>query len=246
VPRLLVLTPHPDDEAYAFAGAIALAAKAGWKCHVECASAGERGKRHDGGEPGLEALGRTRLDELAHSCARIGAQPPNCWHLPDGGLSALPSQSNRLVDAARALVPDLVLTLGPDGAYGHPDHLALYRWTSEAWDFLGEDAPPLLYAAFPKGLFVPQWEKCIGMMGDPPHPPADTIGVAEAPIVLNIEALADTKLAAIAAHRSQLPAGDPHALFPPGIVAGLLREEWYVPANGRIPTVIRDTFPAAQ
>lgn len=234
VAGILVITPHPDDEAYAFGGLLAIAADAGWEWALECATAGERGKRHDGGEPSHEALGRDRLAELARSCAILGvSRPPRCWQLPDGGLAGERSQAERIAQLIAELQPELVLALGPDGAYGHPDHLTLYRWIAESWETLADAAPVLLYAAFPKGLFVPQWEKCLGMLGEPPQPSRDEIGIERPDIAIRIEEVAARKLAAIGAHRSQLPDGDPLAIFPPGIVAGTLREEWYNVGGGR-------------
>ena len=49
MPALLAIIPHPDDESYSFGGTLALAAAASWRCLVQCATSGERGKRHDGG-----------------------------------------------------------------------------------------------------------------------------------------------------------------------------------------------------
>jgi len=125
-----------------------------------------------------------------------------------------------------------VVTLGPDGAYGHPDHIVLHRWVSDAWHALEGDKPPLLFAAFPRGLFIPQWAKCIGMMGNPPSPSSDEIGSAAADYVVDISEVANVKYTAIAAHRTQLRDGDPEALFPPGIVASLLQVERYSDAAG--------------
>jgi LmbE family N-acetylglucosaminyl deacetylase len=123
---------------------------------------------------------------------------------------------------------DLVLSLGADGAYGHPDHLAVHRWVAEA--AAGLDEPPLvLFAAFPRGLFLPQYEKCLasGVMGDPPLLPADEVGVDAPDVRIDVTAVREVKLEAIAAHRTQLPHGLPEALFPPGLVAALLDEEWF-------------------
>lgn len=224
---VLVITPHPDDEAYAFGGLMALAADAGFSLAVECASAGEKGERHDGGPDGEAALAQARLRELAESCAVLGAEEATCWGLPDGGLAESESQAARIVKLCEEHGARLVLTLGADGAYGHPDHMALHGWVVEAWKAMGAGAPALLFAAFPKGLFVPQWEKCRDMLGEPPNPSADSLGTARPDIALAISEVTDRKLAAIGSHRSQLPGGDPLAIFPPGIVAGTLREEWY-------------------
>ena len=232
MPTLLAIIPHPDDEAYSFGGTIALAARAGWRCLVHCASAGEGGKRHDGGPAGAADVGEARVAELAASCAVMGAEPPMVWGLPDGELMGMGSQAGRVAELLDGTRPDLVLALGADGAYGHPDHIAVHRWVLEAWQGIGDRRPPLLFAAFPKGLFLPQYEKCIGMMGDPPEPPPWAIGADAWDYTVPIAAARDTKLAAIGAHGTQLPGGDPEALFPRGIVVALLREEHFTDARG--------------
>ncbi|MCC6381645.1 MAG: PIG-L family deacetylase [Dehalococcoidia bacterium] len=225
MPTLLVVVPHPDDEAYAFGGTISLAARAGWRCRVHCASAGERGQRYDGGAPDPASVGAARLAELAASCAILGAEPPVCWGLPDGRLADDARGPALTAAALREEAPALVLALGADGAYGHPDHLAVFRWVVGAHAALAAPQPRLLFAAFPRGLFLPQYRLCVSMMGLPPQPPASAIGAAPWRYRLDIRAVAAQKLAAVGAHRSQLPGGDPHALFPPGILAALMAEE---------------------
>jgi LmbE family N-acetylglucosaminyl deacetylase len=233
MPVLLVVVPHPDDEAYAFGGAIALATRAGWSSVVHCVSAGEKGKRHDGGPDDTASIGRAREAELRVSCRALGADS-FCWGLPDGGLMAYRDQYARMASLIRAGA-DAILTLGPDGAYGHPDHLAVHRWVVAAWQSTPGTRPPLLFSSFPKGFFLPQYEKCRGMLGEPPNPPPESIGTDRWDIEVPIADVADLKLRAIAAHRTQLPGGDPHALFPHAIVAGCLRVERYVIAPGGGP-----------
>lgn len=232
MPTLLAFIPHPDDESYAFGGLIALASRAGWTCHIECATYGEHGERHDGGPLNPNALADTRAAELEASCGVLGAVLPSFWGLPDGELRLHRGEESRIAGGIRALQPSLILSLGPDGAYGHPDHLALYRWVSEAWSALEGAKPPLLYAAFTRGLFLSQYEKCLPMLGNPPQPPPETIGSDTWDYTVPINRVADIKRASIAAHRSQLPAGDPEAIFPPGIVNALMHEEGYIDASG--------------
>jgi LmbE family N-acetylglucosaminyl deacetylase len=240
MPTLLAIAPHPDDESYSFGGTIALAAKAGWACHILALTSGEKGKRHDGPPASPATTGPAREAELASSAAALGAAHPDFWRLSDGGLATQPSQSARLVEYCRTLQPDAVLSLGSDGAYGHPDHVTAFRWTLEAIASLPSPRPALLLATFPTSLFLPQYEKCIGMMGEPPNPPASAIGSATHDLALDISTVADQKLASIAAHRSQLPGADPHALFPPGIIAALLQRERFTlafPADPLSPTL---------
>lgn len=228
MPTALVLIPHPDDEAYSFAATMALLSGAGWECRVECASAGEKGKRHDGGPVAPADVAAVRKSELGASCRLVGAVPPRFWALPDGGLAALPSQADRIRSLCAELAPGLVLSLGADGAYGHPDHVALYRWIAEALEARISPLVTWLSAAFPVGLFLPQYEKCIGMMGDPPEPPPSAIGTGNFDVAVDIRGVRDAKEASIRAHRSQLPGGQVDALFPPGVVRQLLTVERFV------------------
>ncbi|PFG72853.1 PIG-L deacetylase family protein [Tepidiforma thermophila] len=227
MPRILALIPHPDDEAYSVAGTLALAARAGWICTVIAISAGEAGQCHNGAAADPAALADLRLAELARSCAVLGAEAGPSPRLPDGGLARDPRLADAVAAAIAAAAPDLLLTLGPDGAYGHPDHLALHRAVVAAVD--AAPAPPaLLFAAFPSGLFLPQYELCRPILGNPPAVAPADLGVERPDFRIPIAAVADRKRAALAAHRSQLPGGDPAAIFPPGIVPALLREEWFL------------------
>lgn len=227
MPTILTIVPHPDDEAYSVAGTLALAAAAGWRCIAVPITAGEAGECHNGGAHTPAALARLRLAEFACACAAIGAEPAASPRFPDGGLL----RSSALVPIVRSLLerhqPDIVVTLGPDGAYGHPDHLALHRAVCQGVDAL--TAPPaLLFAAFPAGLFIPQYERCRPILGNPPAIEPSAIGVATPDFRVPIATVAAAKLAAIRAHQSQLPGGAPEALFPPGIVPALLAEEWFL------------------
>lgn len=227
MPRILALVPHPDDEAYSVAGTLALAARVGWSCTVIAVSAGEAGQCHNGAAADSAALADLRLAELARSCAVLGAEAGPSPRLPDGGLARDPRLSDAVAAAIRAAAPDLLLTLGPDGAYGHPDHLALHRAVVAAVE--AAPAPPaVLFAAFPSGLFRPQYDLCRPILGDPPAVAPADLGVERPDVRIPIAAVADRKLAALAAHASQLPGGDPAAIFPPGIVPALLRDEWFL------------------
>lgn len=237
MPTALAVIPHPDDESYSFGGTLALLARNGWRCAIACASAGEAGERHDGGPAGAYALAIAREAELRASCAVLAAEVVAIWGLPDGHLRD--EDATALVTAAiDATKPDVVLALGADGAYGHPDHLAVYRWVTAALD-TGARPVPALFAAFPRGLFLPQYDLCRPILGDPPELPPPAVGNDTFDLVVDIRAAAAAKLAAIGAHRTQLPGGDPEALFPPGIVRELLAVERFT-VRGTLPrTMVR-------
>jgi len=233
VPTLLAVIPHPDDESYSFAATMAAAALSGWDCRVVCASAGGAGKRYDGLPFHRPPLAEKRVQELGASCELLGAAPPECWGLVDGGLRTGVSHSARVAKAIVACAPQVVLTLGADGAYGHPDHLAVHEWVTTAWkEAEAYRRPALLFPVFAPGLFVPQWKRCRSMMGEPPNPPAESLGRDEAHYSLAIGRLAAVKRSAIAAHRSQLPRGRAEALFPAGLVDALMDTERFEDARG--------------
>ncbi|MDX2169681.1 MAG: PIG-L family deacetylase [Deltaproteobacteria bacterium] len=238
--------PHPDDETYSAAGLLAWCAARGAAVHLASATRGERGwDRHKRIASGAH-LAAHRSGELAAACAALGVAPPVCFDLPDGGVSDI----DRAAAAAgvgthlRALRPDLIVTLGRDGAYGHRDHLA---WTAivEAAVALLPDAerPRLLHAAFPRGLFtrVAQLGKRVGAVADDFD--ADGVGVAREAVALRLDVrpLRDAKLASCLAHDSQLDVA-PGSFFR-RVLEPLLEEEWFVVAAGPpLPAATSDPF----
>lgn len=227
--RLLGLFPHPDDEGYSAGGLLASCVLSGAQVYVVCAT---RGEGH--GDPAL------RSAELAAACAALGLpEPPRFLDLPDGGLEPIADGPARIAALLDALGPDVVVCLGRDGAYGHRDHLALTRWIQAA-----AAGRPLrvLHAAFPRDLFAPVRRamrrfrpELIGFRGP--------LGVAPADLVLDIRPVRDRKLAAIAAHRSQLPPEGPLCFLRPGLVERLLDEERFTLAAGPpLPAGANDPF----
>lgn len=241
---ILGVFPHPDDEAYSAGGTFALAARQGAAVHILCATRGERGKVADRALGSDESVGAIRSAELAESCRVLGAQPPQFLDYEDGALAQvdLAEAVGRVVRVIRAVRPAVVVTLGSDGVYGHPDHIALnklvtaaFRASSGGTRFPDVEFGPahqpaqLWWTAFPRGLFRPQWEKLLGgsLAAAMRQVNPEGLGVepADCPVRVDIRPVADVKRAAIACHRSQLPGGDREALFPPGIVAQLMAEE---------------------
>lgn len=125
---------HPDDECYLMAGTALAAAAAG--SHVACvtATAGEAGESADDRRWPRERLAAIRRAELGAALDVLGVHDHTWLGLPDGALSSL--DPARGVELLRAVVervrPDTVLTFGPDGMTGHPDHVAVAAWAETA------------------------------------------------------------------------------------------------------------------
>ena len=236
--RLLAVIPHPDDESYTFAGLLALAADAGVAVDLLCATRGERGDNHIAGsaEPLAVPLRTLRTLELYASCAMLGARLPTFLDLPDGALDTIePAHLHDLLAPhIRDIRPHIVLSLGPDGAYGHTDHLALTAALTTAVGAIA-DPPRLLHTLFPPDLFLPQWQRMThGPNARAVDAAAPALGAApeSADLTIDVRPVRQRKLDAIAAHRSQLPDRTPHSLFPPGLVDALLDVERFVLAAG--------------
>jgi N-acetyl-1-D-myo-inositol-2-amino-2-deoxy-alpha-D-glucopyranoside deacetylase len=259
---LLAIVPHPDDEAYSMGGTLALAAQQGVEVHVLCATRGEGGQSSDPSHATPEQVAAVRAEEMAESCRVLGARPPCFLSYRDGELSTvdLPEAVGEIVRTIRTVRPEVVITLGPDGVYGHPDHIALHKLVTPAFrsagggsrfpdDVYGPSYAPqrLLWTAYPRGLFRPQWEHMLASE----HAAAmravdpDRLGVdpSEFAVTVDISGVAQTKLGAMRCHRTQLPDGDPRSLFPAGIVPLLLGVEYYqFGAGAPVPPGATDIF----
>jgi N-acetyl-1-D-myo-inositol-2-amino-2-deoxy-alpha-D-glucopyranoside deacetylase len=166
--------------------------------------------------------------------------------LPDGGLAG--TDTAAAVTLVRNVVarvgPDVVITLGRDGVYGAIDHRA---WTDIVATALMGWSPAMrvLHAAFPKGVFDSLNRALRRAGGSVVDLGAATLGTEPEAVHLRItiDAVRDQKIAAVAAHRSQLLGGDPWSFLRPGVLEALLSEEWFiVDAGPPIPPGATDVF----
>src|SRR5687768_11354909 len=133
--RLMAVLAHPDDESLALGGALARYAAEGVETHLVMATRGERGWHDDPAfYPGPLALGRLREDELTAAARALGLAGVTYLDYLDGDLACADPEPAvaRIADALRRVRPDVVVTFGPDGVYGHPDHVAISQFTTAA------------------------------------------------------------------------------------------------------------------
>jgi LmbE family N-acetylglucosaminyl deacetylase len=147
VPRLLAVLAHPDDESLGVGGALAKYASEGVEVFVLTATRGDRGRfrGHRFGElehPGPLALAKTREAELRAAAAVLGVHEVSVLDHHDQCLDrANPRQAvEDIAGHLRRVRPDVVVTFGPDGAYGHPDHIAISQFTTAAIVAAGDPA----------------------------------------------------------------------------------------------------------
>ncbi|MBV9279725.1 MAG: PIG-L family deacetylase [Chloroflexi bacterium] len=141
-PRLLGVFAHPDDECFCAGGTLAAYGAAGAEMTVVSATRGEAGQIRHTRSATRRTLGQVRAGELALACRRLGVQHAMCLdygdsRLTDAGQWVLTREVARII---RTFRPDVVLTFGEDGAYGHPDHIAIGRATTKACALAGDPA----------------------------------------------------------------------------------------------------------
>jgi len=149
-PRVLGLFAHPDDEVFCVGGTIARCAGAGAVTAIVSLTQGEAGQIREASTATRRQLGSVRVKELDQSAAELGVDDVTCLDLGDGRLASLPFAV--VAAAARTVIeqfqPDVIVTFGPDGGTGHPDHVTSCLATIEAIRNT-PDPPRLLHARFP-------------------------------------------------------------------------------------------------
>src|SRR3954449_1800355 len=133
--RLMCVLAHPDDESLGTGGALAKSAAEGVGTYLVTATRGERGRYGDSPEsPGPAIVGKARERELRAAATELGLREVSFLDYEDGALAqadAAEAQA-KIAGHLRRVRPHVVITFGPEGAYGHPDHIAISQLTTSA------------------------------------------------------------------------------------------------------------------
>lgn len=132
-PKLMCVFAHPDDETLGAGGVLAKYAAEGVETQLVCATRGQKGwKLPD--YPGPHAVGEHRTRELCVAAEVLGLKEVRWLEYMDGELDRVEPQeaAKKIAEHMLELTPDVVVTFGPDGAYGHPDHIAISQLTTAA------------------------------------------------------------------------------------------------------------------
>jgi N-acetyl-1-D-myo-inositol-2-amino-2-deoxy-alpha-D-glucopyranoside deacetylase len=170
---VVVVVAHPDDDAYGIAGSVALHARdPNFRFVLVHATDGGAGDIRAGFAATRENLGQVRRLEDEAGWRALGRPPDRHEWLgyPDGKLEQLPLED--LVDAVSQILveeqPTVVFTFGPDGVFGHPDHITIGAATDAAFmRSVAEDGQGfrrLLHGAVPQSVFE-RWNRQRAAMG---------------------------------------------------------------------------------
>src|SRR5262245_58657253 len=134
----MAVLAHPDDESLGNGGVLAKYSAEGVHTSLVTATRGQSGRflhHRDGPEhPGPERLGIIREAELRAAAEVLGIRDITLLDYMDGGLDRVdPAEIiGQIAAQLRRVRPQVVLTFPPDGAYGHPDHVAICQFTTAA------------------------------------------------------------------------------------------------------------------
>jgi len=191
---LLAIFAHPDDESFRPGGTLAMLARRGVRAQVLTATRGGMGSC---GEPPLcasEELTAMREGELHCACAALGIEPPILLNYQDGHLAEVDPETiiAEILSVMTDVRPQVMLTFGPDGLSGHPDHIAIGQFAAKAYRQSG-DVSALYTLAVPQSL-------------------ADTLGMSQIhalpdkaiTLAIDVSEAWEAKMKAIQCHATQM------------------------------------------
>ncbi|ASA26309.1 bacillithiol biosynthesis deacetylase BshB2 [Paenibacillus donghaensis] len=188
--RILVVFPHPDDEAFVAAGTLAMYIEGGAQVTYACLTLGEMG-RNMGIPPFANrvSLPAIRKEELAASCLAIGIQDLRMLGFHDKMIEFEDQQrlDSMILGLLKELTPSLVITFYPRYSV-HPDHDATGVAVARTIGQLTVAERPLVHCI----AFASNHEKVIG----------------KADVTVDVTSFLAKKMASIRSHRSQFQAAE--------------------------------------
>src|SRR5438067_13924824 len=121
---VLAVFAHPDDERVV-GPLLSRLAREGRETHLVIASDGSKGVRNFAHIPAGPQLAAARTKEAQCAANRLGVRQLHILGLPDGGLASfnvLAKLRSGLAAIIDSVKPAVIITFGPEGGTGHPDH----------------------------------------------------------------------------------------------------------------------------
>jgi len=234
----MAVLAHPDDESLGFGGTLAKYASEGVETYLLTATRGDGGRfrgfrQSDPEHPGPSALAVIREKELRAAAAVLGVREVSLLDYHDQQLDRADPHAviSEIVGHLRRVRPHVVLTFGPEGGYGHPDHIAISQFTTAATVAAADPAflsdgvsvgPPhtiskLYYLAWPESMwsaFQAAFRQLVSTVDgvDRQAPPWPDWAITT---VIDTRTFAATAWRAISCHESQVTAYERLRDLPP-------------------------------
>ncbi|HLL78781.1 MAG TPA: PIG-L family deacetylase [Ktedonobacteraceae bacterium] len=260
--RLLGVYAHPDDEG-GVSGALLHYKTLGVEPGLVVATRGEVGEISDPALATPENLGQVREGEMRAAAEVLGVE--HLWFLDyrDSGMAGTPDNQDphafmqasaaevvgKLVAIIRSFRPQVMVTFDETGAYGHPDHIAIYRYTTSAFYAAADGVQypelgpahmvsKLYYSAFPRSFArqIGEWMQGSNYQGFLSDLDPEKFGVPDELISvrLNVEPYLETKNRSWSMHRTQINPNDPLSQLPQEITRKWRAHEYFQLAATRV------------
>jgi LmbE family N-acetylglucosaminyl deacetylase len=260
--RLLGVFAHPDDEG-TMSGALLQYSTQGIETGLVCATRGEVGEIADPALATPENLGQVREGEMQAAAEVLGVR--NLWFLDyrDSGMAGTPENEDprafvranaaevvgKLVAIIRQFRPQVIVTFDESGAYGHPDHIAIYQHTTSAFHAAADAVQypelgpahavsKLYYGAFPRSgvRALGEWMRSQNYEGSMSGLDPEKLGLPDELINVwfDVEAWRETKDRSWSMHRTQMGSASFMAKVPEEIQRRWRSHECYQLAASRV------------
>ncbi|MCA0455932.1 MAG: PIG-L family deacetylase [Chloroflexi bacterium] len=150
--RILLSYAHPDDESFGSGGMISRYVAEGADVFYICATNGDVGTVAPEKMEGYNSIAELRIAELDCASVKLGFKevfkfgyrdsgmmysdttkdPASLWQAPRDAVA------RRVVEVIRKVKPQVIVTFNKFGGYGHPDHIAIQRATTDAFKLAGD------------------------------------------------------------------------------------------------------------
>jgi N-acetyl-1-D-myo-inositol-2-amino-2-deoxy-alpha-D-glucopyranoside deacetylase len=249
VSTLLLVHAHPDDESIATGGVMAKAHDEGRRIVLVTATRGEVGEIFVLDEKETRPkLGEVREGELRAAAKVLGVDRLELLGYRDSGMKGTadnddPRSFHRapLLQAATHVAgimreerPDVVVTYGPEGGYGHPDHIKAHEVTIAALDLLDAEGwrPAKAYFNVVPQSVIERWRQEARARGRDDGD--DMIGWADEDVTTHVDVRRwiDRKRRAFDAHVTQSGLLPMEMTRQHQIFEMAFGTEWYVLARG--------------
>ena len=258
--RLLASFAHPDDEGFGSGGTLAMLVARGAHITLVCATNGDVGEISDPSLATPETLAQVRQRELRNAMDVTGVRDVRFLDYRDSGMAGTPENEHpdslhqaepasvveQLAQIIREIRPNVVITHDPSGGYGHPDHRAMCRHTTQAFrqtalreagsggyeDRTDNKLQPILYyVCFPRSNFQRMWQQMVELDITPPFASQDIdlVGTPDEEVttIIDVAGYVDTKIASLACHQTQIDPNGPFAQLPEEMNREIMGTEYY-------------------
>jgi LmbE family N-acetylglucosaminyl deacetylase len=149
---VLAVFAHPDDERV-IGPLLSRLAREGRETHLVIATDGSKGVREHAGVAAGQPLAAARKVEAECAAKRLGVRQLHLLGLSDGEVATFANLGRlrtQLDSVIASVQPGVIITFGPEGGTGHPDHRLVGNVTTQVVQ--GDDrhrSIELLYASLP-------------------------------------------------------------------------------------------------